>query len=243
MEKIAILKQKIEQLRNLDFWLKIFGAGSHQYQFNPCLSEAEITAFEQKHQIELPEDYRNFLLHIGNGGACDGYGMYPIEDYFGGLDAEQASQQYPDFLSAPFPHTTAWNDYDLMDMDREYEDEYNDGYYAHRYIQGSVLLAYQGCTIELRLVVSGAEKGNVWMDDRGADTGIVPLHSPYHPEKHLDFFTWYNHWLDRSLEEIKAKSAAKPVKSDKHPPIVSPIAVKSVSPLQRFFSLFRPGGK
>jgi hypothetical protein len=43
-----------------------------------------------------------------------------------------------------------------------------------------------GCTMNMVLVVTGATRGQVWMDDRGADGGLIP----YSP-----FADWYLGWL------------------------------------------------
>jgi hypothetical protein len=40
---------------------------------NPCLKEAEISAFEKRYHIELPQDYRLFLMEVGNGGKGPPY--------------------------------------------------------------------------------------------------------------------------------------------------------------------------
>ena len=47
----------------------IFGAGGHGFVLNPPLPEDEAIAFEQRHAIRLPADYRHFITQIGNGGA------------------------------------------------------------------------------------------------------------------------------------------------------------------------------
>src|SRR5260221_586174 len=39
------------------------------FALNPALTEAEIQSYEQRHHIQLPEDYRLFLRDAGNGGA------------------------------------------------------------------------------------------------------------------------------------------------------------------------------
>jgi hypothetical protein len=74
------IRQQIERLKQQDQNLKIFGANKHQYHLNPCLTEAEIQTFEQRYQITLPQDYRDFLLYVGNGGAGPHYGLFSLEE-------------------------------------------------------------------------------------------------------------------------------------------------------------------
>jgi len=51
----------------------------HQYRLNPVLDEQAILTFEKRHNVRLPEDYRAFLLHVGNGGAGPYCGVLPLE--------------------------------------------------------------------------------------------------------------------------------------------------------------------
>lgn len=51
----------------------------HQYKFNSCLNESDIASFEQKFGVKLPEEYRDFLLIVGNGGAGPDYGILSLE--------------------------------------------------------------------------------------------------------------------------------------------------------------------
>jgi hypothetical protein len=55
----------------------VFGVIGHHFVLNPPLTEAEVVAFEQGHQVRLPPDYRHFLTSIGNGGAGPYYGVFP----------------------------------------------------------------------------------------------------------------------------------------------------------------------
>ena len=49
---------------------------------NPVLTETQVAAFECEHGVGLPEDYRGFLLRIGNGGPGPGYGLMPLRSPF-----------------------------------------------------------------------------------------------------------------------------------------------------------------
>jgi len=57
---------------------RVFGAGVHQYKPNPPLPVSVIGAFEERHGVSLPEDYRHFTTGIGNGGAGPYYGVLPF---------------------------------------------------------------------------------------------------------------------------------------------------------------------
>lgn len=55
----------------------------------PCLAEVEIKAWESANAVLLPEEYRQFLLEVGNGGRipssyCD-FQVWPLAQEFRGL--------------------------------------------------------------------------------------------------------------------------------------------------------------
>lgn len=188
MDKIAILQEKLARLRDLDPDFKIAGVRSHQYKLKPCLTEAEISAFENEHQIQLPADYRNFLLEMGNGGAAPSNGIVPLSAYFDLVPDQADPENNGTFLSSEFPHNEHWNP--KPDSD----------YTAMKQVQGSIAIADEGCGTTIRLVVSGAEKGNIWIDDRDNRYGVRPASAG--SVSHADFFTWFNHWLDASIAKL-----------------------------------------
>jgi hypothetical protein len=71
------------------------------------------------------------------------------------------------------------------------------------------------CGYNTLLIVSGTERGTIWLDGRVSDGGIGPL-STYHPssperiaplyqsvdDKRIGFMEWYEHWLDTSLSKF-----------------------------------------
>lgn len=87
----------LEQAKAKDDGQEVFGADSHKYRLAPPAGEEAIQVFELKYGIWLPEEYRNFLMLAGDGGAGPYYGIY-------GLRAlEQALKDDQDYslLSGP----------------------------------------------------------------------------------------------------------------------------------------------
>ena len=69
------------------------------------LAESKISEFEREAKIKLPNGYRDFLLHVGNGG--DGppdYGMLPLG--LNGIDASET--EVLENIQQPFPFDTHW---------------------------------------------------------------------------------------------------------------------------------------
>lgn len=181
---------------------KIFGSDSHKYKFNPCVSGQQIIEFEQVNNIVLPKDYRDFLLRVGNGGSGPAYGLLKLSEWNIELDITGDN-----FLSTPFPDTAKWNNERDFDMENDdiYESEefqrWEEEYFSNKHVTGSMRICHYGCAIYYLLVVSGTEKGNVWIDDRANDEGIYPAISKKSGEQ-LSFTEWYNEWLDESLNQL-----------------------------------------
>ena len=214
MNKIQKLKEKFNQLASSDKHGDVLGSEVHRYQLNPCISEAKLQAFEQKYQMTLPGDYRNFLLSIGNGGAGPGYGLFGI-----GYQSEMTrilQQEGEDFLCQIFPGDDLLDedDDDFEDEDEDFEDEDIDS--ENYLIQGTIPIAHYGTGIYAQLVITGNQRGNVWISDRANEGEIYPA-SPnfccmFHGEdddcdseeedRALSFYQWYDDWLDKSLALI-----------------------------------------
>ncbi len=89
------IKQRVEELKNRDIELEIFGAKHHKYLIKPCLSEKELAEFEEENALQLPDDYRTYLKFFGNGGAGPHYGVIPLK--------LAVSESFP--LDVPFKFT------------------------------------------------------------------------------------------------------------------------------------------
>ena len=211
--EIARIRGKLDDLQQRDASFSVFGSGRHRYKLNPTMHEPEIRQFERAHSVTLPSEYRSFLLECGNGGAGPYYGLFPL-GYFDGsggpLETWSEGDGFAGILSRPFPHETAWrlpsDRYTPPDLFRCAEEEkiwyqtLNDETWRPELIAGAFPICHQGCAVRNCLVISGAERGKVWVDDRANDNGIFPETSE--TSERVGFLEWYESWLDESLAAV-----------------------------------------
>jgi SMI1 / KNR4 family (SUKH-1) len=213
-DNIQELKHKLSRLVTLDKSFEVFGSESHQYKLNPCLNEVEVSDLEAKYKVTLPNEFREFLLKVGNGGVGPGYGLIGIDT----IELSKVELFRLDLLCLPFPLTEEWNDLDLL---QNSNGNSPDAYYDAKLVQGSLLVAEYGCGIEARLVITGEQSGKIWIDDRVGEGGIYPLTSHcaafFHDDpdiednlyesveevkEALSFYEWYDNWLNRSISQV-----------------------------------------
>ena len=211
----ARILMQLKALRRGDPSFKLFGANEHRYQLNPVLSESEIRQFEASHSVALPKEYRTFLLKCGNGGAGPYYGVFPLGFFDGAggpLESWTEGDGFAGVLSRSFPHNNAWNlpveRFTPPDIFRcaEEEDIWHQTLDADKWkpslVDGAFPIAHQGCAIRNYLVVSGDERGNVWVDDRANDNGIYP--ETMNSSSRVTFLEWYLSWLDEALAKVQS---------------------------------------
>lgn len=194
---VSRLQSKLAELRRRDTQFRVFGASTHRYLLHPCLSEHQVQEAEARYGITLPEDYRRFLLFLGNGGAGPEYGIFPLENSL------EHSVKDIRLLREPFPHVQAWNltPHDVgQGGDNNYA-AFEEAYFQETYVQGALQINEVGSGTYTLLVITGRERGYLWSNDRASDAGIGPLRGPHDRNGRLSFFAWYDRWLDRSLDK------------------------------------------
>jgi hypothetical protein len=174
----------------------------HGFELNPALDEEDVAAFEHRHGITLPEDYRWFITNVGNGGMGPDYGFFPLGQTDDGDDlaAWQQGDGFVGTLSLPFPHVQPWNDLsgkpddDLADTDeRRYEkdlDAFEKKYFDAANMNGAIPLSHIGCALRRWLVITGSEAGHVWFDGRADYEGLAPVTNAR--GERLTFLEWYD---------------------------------------------------
>ena len=207
------IRERLNELRERDTAFGIFGSGRHRYVLNPPLKAAELHDFETSRAVILPDAYRSFLLECGNGGAGPYYGIFPLGHWDGAggpLEAWAEGDGVAGVLSRPFPHDQAWNlpeeRFSLPAVFRCAEEEkiwyqsLEDDTWKSSLVDGAMPICHQGCATRNYLVITGAERGNVWVDDRANQNGIYP--ETAESSGRVSFLDWYWSWLETSLADV-----------------------------------------
>ncbi len=208
------IRAALQRLQRAAVPPKVFGSESHGFQTHPPLSEQDVAAFEARHGINLPADYRGFLIHVGNGGAGPAYGLFKLGEMDNGHEHERWTENdgFVGALSLPFPHTGPWNDLSekpAYDESREEDPVWEDDFYRQledwekrvywnpAMVNGAIPICHLGCALRQWLVVTGPEAGNVWDDDRVDEGGLKPARQE--GRERVTFMQWYGAWLDDAL--------------------------------------------
>jgi hypothetical protein len=176
-----------------------YGVKYHQFRLGPPLRPPEIEAFEQEHQIHLPEDYRAFLLEVGNGGAGPLTHLVPLAEWGshcfcwensphsrGPVPAVASPQA--GYLASPSPLSPAHpNDPDDQSWSEALAVDWD-------VFQGAVAVAESFPVMDAAstlLIVTGEARGRV------VDVGELwqPPSFPDFP----DFLSWYLAWQEAML--------------------------------------------
>jgi len=153
---------------------------AHGLRLGPAVTEDILSNFELRCGCALPEGYRAFLKEIGDGAfGPPSYGLLRFAEPPPDMSQEEA-RPWADSrrLCLPFPFTRHWVWEEADDSDEGAQEQVADG---------TLHLGTNGCAQYSLLVVTGPERGNVWML---ADVGITPTV----PKR--DFLQWFEDWLD-----------------------------------------------
>ncbi|PGH42204.1 SMI1/KNR4 family protein [Micromonospora sp. WMMA1996] len=207
----------------------VFGSAGHGWELEPPLSTGDLAEVEAQLGVELPGEYRAFLLVAGRGGAGPAYGLFPLRRHDGRWSWEGDGADLTDLgtLARPFPHVEAFNPADGLpgppdEDDFDSEEEFNaaeDAYWEQHdavvfrpeHSVGLLYLCHLGCALREALVVSGPARGQMWTDDTASDGGYQPLRDE--DGTPLGFARWYRRWLEEAESRV-ARRARDNVRCD-----------------------------
>jgi hypothetical protein len=200
-------EQFIREVRQL--WAELRARGCREDHL-PAAGESAVAAFEHQFGITLPDNYRRFVRDVSAGGAW----LYSLDDHVRG----ESHKGLPGDPKRPWPHARAWNlpPAEFAAIPDEGADPVGYAAFWQRYfhpdlISGSMPLSDGGCSVWYLLVVTGSERGNVWEDDRGAESGIIPMDVDGRRFTFPEFYLWLLRSLircSRAGDQRQAESGA-----------------------------------
>lgn len=183
-EQVIRIKQKMPQIHDRDPEYKKFAANKWRYRWPAPASEEMLLAWEEKHQVKLPREYRIFLHYVANGGPGLAYGVLPLEKTIIEGDLRQESTITPEM---------GQKDVDELNARQQAIYDIDDDVDTLLFFDGLLTVLMQGCGYDICLVVSGKYRGRLLHTD-------CNLTHPFSFISELDFLTWYERWLDDMLD-------------------------------------------
>ncbi|MBO9585388.1 MAG: SMI1/KNR4 family protein [Flavobacterium sp.] len=205
LNQIERIKKKLVIAKDTDTEFEVFGASSHKYIVGETVSNAGILQFEKDYNVSLPESYKMFLMHIGNGGisyqnsaAGPSYGIFPFGEHIQELiymNPENCLEKncviYPKMSDESSSELTRKIDENEDLSEEEFDEELG------KMFAGILPIGSQGCSYYYGLVLNGEFKGRVV----GVD---LDRQKPYFVFE-SNFLDWYERWLDEITAESRTE--------------------------------------
>lgn len=173
----------LEQARAKDPDFARFGAYSHQYKLAAPAGEEAIRKFEGQQGVRLPEEYRDFLMFIGNGGAGPYYGLYGLKALEDDLSDSRGLRR-----CRPLEEPVIYPKMSEEEWDRIVNPESRQkGEKVYPYM-GVLPIGTQGCTLMTGLMLTGPYRGQVVYYDND-------FCGPPFFVREKGFLSWYERWL------------------------------------------------
>ncbi|MEU8007485.1 SMI1/KNR4 family protein [Catellatospora sp. NPDC049111] len=178
--RLGRIADKLAAVQAMPVLPAAFGAENHRFELRPPLTEAEVAAFEARHEVTLPQPYRSFITELGDGGAGPGYEVHRL------ADACDKSCR-PGHLARASPYLPG----------PRYRDDWEERYEVppsedRIFLPGTLQIASHGCSLGTRLVVTGPARGRLFNLDYEGPVGPYIVEDP-------DFLSWYERWLDEAV--------------------------------------------
>jgi len=179
--RLSALRDRIRLLAAIDPRLQLFGACDHRYQLAPALDADGVSALEARFG-RLPEEYVELVRTLGAKGAGPYYGLI-----------EPAEPTDPQHAVQPDPGREF-----RCEGPTAFDAEMPDGSCV---LDGTVVIANQGCGGRSVLVIRGPHAGEVW-NDWTAEQGSIELEA-------TSVIAWYEGWTARALIEWISSAAPR----------------------------------
>ena len=173
------LKNKISLIKELDT--------TNNYSFSEKAFLDDVLIFENKYELKLPKDFKDFVTKVANGIKDNEFNNMIFDEtnfknYFADLD-DASHNPYIEFpVTERTKDGTNGFDYDEL-------------------TNGAIYLAGTGCGNGIMLIIKGKASGQVWLDELASNSEVFPWQE--------DFSSWINSKLDKIIKELNANEQKK----------------------------------
>jgi uncharacterized protein (TIGR02996 family) len=201
------IRKMVAELDEHDPDRTIFASDHHQYHLNRRLTAKRVEQIETRIGCRLPEQYRRFVTEFADGGAGPDYGVKPLR----ALLKSSGDAEWIDDLAKPFPVPASVEEMRQLDGSAP----------------GTLPVCEIGCGGYYHLILSGPDRGYMWIHNPDGDWSPALLdepHVPFDPDCSMDvildsairspqalkleFVDWYLQWLDESLWKISSQTTS-----------------------------------
>lgn len=192
-KRFAELKEKLERFERImplqrgKILNSVYG---HCFPMNPPATQEQVSAFEQKYNCSLPEDYREFIQRVGDGGL----GKQGINALC--RENNKTGNPYNVVSLAPFPFV--WQ----LIVDEETGEEYGLSFAYWEEVKTedknfdlALNFFCEGCDWYLYLVLTGEEKGTVWRAYIESDGDFAPF--KIGEQSRVSYIEWFENWFEK----------------------------------------------
>jgi len=155
--------------------------------FNPPATLSQVGEVEQRIGFSLPEDYREFILLLGDGGVGPAhYGINALHDENRPKNEELERPQFT--IHPPLTNENIsddnFRDWDELSFHQRMEE------------QCFLWLGTDGCAMWYLLGITGPERGFMWFFE---DCAAKPLIQAMDGGR-VSFLDWYEQWSEKFLQ-------------------------------------------
>lgn len=208
----ARILARLDELRRLDPARRLFGADTHVHALAPPVDAALLARAEAALGAPLPEDYRRFLVEVGDGGAGPYHGVLSLAESIARCALNDAPMDSLPAFTRDFPlaadvdfgtlagKPASWDEHvRRLAHEPAYAarwDELREEYAAPPFDGGWLPICDYGCGDFFFLVVRGPRRGTVWVNSVDSATGLYCLE--------VSFGAFHERWLEDALRRVRA---------------------------------------
>lgn len=241
MFDVALMRHATSLAAFHDMEYKLFGSWGHAHLFNAVIDAELLGVWEEEMKLTLPEGYRSYLTQLGNGGAGPAYGLG--EFIFPQYQSLRETCLYSDSQVEVFNKVAKqWFEQEQHSDQELYQSYYEEHPEAPKleygdwdeqvygpildklmhqlFEQGMLLIANQGCSNDVFLILNGSHRGQchvtssdydysypLWTAENRRPQDVHPIDWDEYKTTIFTFDKYMQRYIDAILNIVEQQTA------------------------------------